>query len=68
MFSKDELVRYSRHVSLEEFGEAGQLKLKQARVLCIGCGGLAATAVSYLAAAGVGCIGLVDDDVVGLLR
>lgn len=64
MFSKDELVRYSRHVSLEEFGEAGQLKLKQARVLCIGCGGLAATAVSYLAAAGVGCIGLVDDDVV----
>ena len=64
MFSKNELVRYSRHFSLHEFGESGQLKLKQARVLCIGCGGLAATAVPYLAAAGVGCIGLVDDDVV----
>jgi molybdopterin/thiamine biosynthesis adenylyltransferase/rhodanese-related sulfurtransferase len=64
MFSKNELVRYSRHFSLHDFGGVGQFKLKQARVLCIGCGGLAATAVVYLAAAGIGCIGLVDDDVV----
>ncbi|HZN60632.1 MAG TPA: molybdopterin-synthase adenylyltransferase MoeB [Planctomycetota bacterium] len=56
--------RYLRHISIEEVGEAGQLKLKKAKVLCIGAGGLGSPAAYYLAAAGVGTIGLVDYDVV----
>lgn len=54
--------RYARHFTLPEVGEAGQLKLKQASVLCIGTGGLGSPAALYLAAAGVGRIGLVDSD------
>lgn len=56
--------RYLRHVTMDEVGEAGQLKLKKARVLCIGAGGLGSPAAYYLAAAGVGTIGIVDYDVV----
>ncbi|MCZ6795435.1 MAG: molybdopterin-synthase adenylyltransferase MoeB [Planctomycetota bacterium] len=56
--------RYARHLSIDEVGEAGQLKLKKASVLCIGAGGLGSPAAYYLAAAGVGRLGIVDDDVV----
>ncbi|MGD1209776.1 MAG: molybdopterin-synthase adenylyltransferase MoeB [Candidatus Acidiferrales bacterium] len=62
--SKEEVMRYSRHLIMPEVGMAGQLKLKQAKVLCIGTGGLGAPLGLYLAAAGVGRIGLVDFDVV----
>ncbi len=56
--------RYSRHLLLPEVGEAGQLKLKESKVLLIGAGGLGSPAAYYLAAAGVGTLGLVDHDVV----
>ncbi len=62
--SKDEILRYSRHLIMPEVGMDGQLKLKQAKVLCIGTGGLGAPLGLYLAAAGVGRIGLVDFDTV----
>jgi adenylyltransferase/sulfurtransferase len=62
--SKDEILRYSRHLIVPEVGMEGQLKLKQAKVLLIGTGGLGAPLGLYLAAAGVGRIGLVDFDVV----
>ena len=62
--SKDEILRYSRHLIIPEVGMEGQLKLKQAKVLLIGTGGLGAPLGLYLAAAGVGRIGLVDFDVV----
>ncbi len=65
-FTKDELERYKGHSPLPHFGQEGQLKLKNARVLCVGCGGLAATAAIYLAAAGVGTLGLVDADLVSV--
>lgn len=61
-FADDELTRYARHMMLREIGGPGQKKLKQARVLVIGAGGLGAPALMYLAAAGVGTIGIVDDD------
>ena len=56
--------RYSRHLLLPEVGEAGQQKLLESKVLCIGAGGLGSPALLYLAAAGVGTIGIVDSDVV----
>jgi molybdopterin/thiamine biosynthesis adenylyltransferase/rhodanese-related sulfurtransferase/molybdopterin converting factor small subunit len=62
--SKDEILRYSRHLIMPEVGMAGQLKLKKAKVALIGTGGLGAPLGMYLAAAGVGRIGLVDFDVV----
>lgn len=64
--SKEEIMRYSRHLIMPEVGMEGQLKLKQAKVLCIGTGGLGAPLGLYLAAAGVGRIGLVDFDKVDL--
>jgi adenylyltransferase/sulfurtransferase len=63
-FTPDQLNRYSRHFLLPEVGEAGQAKLLDAKVLCIGAGGLGSPAAYYLAAAGVGTIGIVDMDVV----
>jgi adenylyltransferase/sulfurtransferase len=62
--SKDEILRYSRHLIMPEVGMDGQLKLKSAKVLLIGTGGLGAPLGLYLAAAGIGRIGLVDFDVV----
>lgn len=63
-FSDTELDRYARHIVLREIGGAGQKALKDASVLVIGAGGLGAPALQYLAAAGVGTIGVIDDDVV----
>jgi molybdopterin/thiamine biosynthesis adenylyltransferase len=63
-FREAELNRYARHIVLREIGGAGQKKLKAAKVLVIGAGGLGSPALLYLAAAGVGTIGVVDDDVV----
>ncbi|MEP7268763.1 MAG: molybdopterin-synthase adenylyltransferase MoeB [Saprospiraceae bacterium] len=63
-FSSEELARYSRHLILPEFNIEGQKKLKQARVLVVGTGGLGAPLLLYLTAAGVGTIGMVDFDVV----
>jgi adenylyltransferase/sulfurtransferase len=62
--SKDEILRYSRHLIMPEVGMEGQLKLKQAKVLCIGAGGLGSPLTLYLAAAGVGKLGIVEFDVV----
>ncbi len=63
-FSTTELDRYARHIILREIGGAGQKALRDARVLVIGAGGLGSPALQYLAAAGVGSIGVIDDDVV----
>lgn len=64
--SPDEIDRYARHLVLRDIGGPGQLKLKAARVLVIGAGGLGAPLIQYLAAAGIGTIGIVDDDAVSL--
>ena len=58
----DEQERYQKHLTLEEIGNAGQLKLKNSSVLCIGAGGLGSSVLIYLAAAGIGKIGIVDND------
>ncbi len=62
----DELERYARHLILREIGGQGQAKLRNARVLSIGVGGLGSPLLLYLAAAGVGTLGIVDDDIVSL--
>ena len=66
MLDQQELERYARHIVLREVGGPGQAKLKAARVLVIGAGGLGAPVLLYLAAAGVGTLGVVDDDTVSL--
>lgn len=66
ILSDEELERYARHIVLPEIGGAGQQKLKRARVLVLGAGGLGTPVLHYLAAAGVGTLGIVDDDVVSL--
>src|SRR5713101_6896435 len=65
-FTPDELARYSRHFVIPEVGEKGQAKLLDAKVLLLGAGALGSSSALYLAAAGVGTLGLVDFDVVDL--
>ena len=62
--SNEEITRYSRHLTLPEVGMQGQLKLKEAKVLMIGAGGLGSPLGMYLGAAGIGTIGVIDFDVV----
>jgi len=64
--SPDEVERYARHLVLHEIGGPGQTKLKSARVLVVGAGGLGSPVLLYLAAAGIGTIGIIDDDIVNL--
>jgi adenylyltransferase/sulfurtransferase len=64
--SPEEIARYKRHLVLKEVGGQGQQKLKAARVLVVGAGGLGSPLIMYLAAAGVGTIGVIDDDRVSL--
>jgi adenylyltransferase/sulfurtransferase len=66
VFSDDEIERYARHIVLSDVGGPGQQKLKRARVLVVGAGGLGAPVIQYLAAAGVGTLGIVDDEPVAL--
>ena len=66
MLTDQELERYARHILLRDVGGPGQQKLKAARVLVIGAGGLGSPVLAYLAAAGVGTLGVVDDDIVSL--
>lgn len=64
--SDTELERYARHIVLREIGGGGQMRLKAARVLVIGAGGIGSPAIEYLAAAGIGDLGVIDDDLVSL--
>ena len=66
MFSDEELQRYRRHIILRDVGGSGQQRLKEAKVLVIGAGGLGSPVLMYLAAAGVGTLGIIDDDTVSL--
>ena len=66
--SNDEILRYSRHLIMPEVGMEGQLKIKAAKVLCIGAGGLGSPLALYLGAAGIGTLGIVDFDVVANRR
>ena len=66
VMTPEEVERYARHIVLREIGGPGQQKLLNAKLLCVGAGGLGSSALFYLAAAGVGHIGVVDDDVVSL--
>src|SRR5215510_7036631 len=63
-FSEDQIRRYSRHIILPEVGGLGQTKLLEAKVLLVGAGGLGSPAAFYLAAAGIGTMGIIDADVV----
>lgn len=65
-FTEEQIKRYSRHIILPEVGGKGQKKLLSSKVLCIGAGGLGAPVIEYLAAAGVGTLGIIDDDIVDL--
>ncbi|MBI2999743.1 MAG: ThiF family adenylyltransferase, partial [Deltaproteobacteria bacterium] len=65
-FTPEQLIRYSRHFLLPEVGEQGQAKLLRAKVLMVGAGGLGSPSAYYLAAAGVGTMGIIDNDVVDL--
>src|SRR5688500_5885496 len=64
IFTESEMRRYKRHLILGGVGFKGQMKLKAAKVLCVGAGGLGSPALFYLAAAGVGTLGIVEGDVV----
>src|SRR3989338_1985427 len=61
-FTNEQIKRYSRHIILPEIGGKGQKKLQNAKVLCVGAGGLGSPAAFYLAAAGIGTIGIIDMD------
>jgi len=65
-FTQEQITRYARHFTLPEVGEKGQAKLLEGKVLCIGAGGLGSPVAFYLAAAGVGTIGIIDNDVVDM--
>ena len=65
-FSEEEINRYSRHILLKEVGVEGQEKIRNAKVLVVGAGGLGSPVILYLAAAGVGTIGIIDGDAVDL--
>lgn len=64
--NQQEFIRYSRHISIPQFGTEGQQRLSEAKVLIVGAGGLGCPMLSYIAAAGIGTIGIVDDDVVDI--
>jgi len=64
VLTQEQSIRYARHTMLPEVGEEGQIKLMKAKVLCLGAGGLGSPSAYYLAAAGIGTIGIIDDDVV----
>jgi len=65
-FTDEQITRYSRHILLPEVGGKGQKKIAKSRILIVGAGGLGSPAALYLAAAGVGTIGIIDSDVVDL--
>lgn len=66
MLTDDELERYARHIVLREVGGAGQMKLREARIAVVGAGGIGVPVLHYLAAAGVGALSVIDDDVVSV--